>query len=135
MLPAGFISYGVGVTPPPLRSSVDRIFVFKPDLSRAYLDVDMDKHALCKGDQHEARIKIVTSSGQNVNFPGEIIATTAGQLLIAVPRTTLFGKGIQIFERYIFAAVEMPFSLPILTHGGDIVREGDKILLNGIGLN
>jgi hypothetical protein len=135
LLPAGFISYGVGVTPPPLRPERERIFVFKPDISRAYLDLDMEEHAQCKGDQHEARMRIVTSLGQTVTFPGEIIATTSGLILIALPRKTLFGKGITIFERYAFEIVEMPFSLPILTDGGNIVREGDKILLNGVELN
>ena len=133
LLPEGFIMLGVGVTPPPLRPERDRIFVFKPDISRAYLDLDMEKHAQCKGDQHEARVRITTSS--NANFPGEIIGTTGGRILIALPRTFFFGKGLTILERYIFENVELEFSLPILTDGGNVTREGDKILLNGVELN
>lgn len=133
-LPAGFIAYGVGVTPPVLQPKRDRIFIFKPDNSRAYLDLDMEAHATAGADQHEARIRIIASSA-SVNFPGEIIASTTGRIQIAFPRTVPFGRGISVSERYIFEAIEMPFSLPILTDGGDFVREGDKILLNGVALN
>ena len=134
MLPAGFIDYGVGITPPVLQPKRDRVFVFKPNMSRAYLDVDMAAHANAGANQHEARIKIVTSSA-SVNFPGEIIATTTGRIQIAMLRAVPFGRGLTVSERYFFEAIEMPFLLPILVDGGDFVREGDKILLNGVALN
>ena len=133
LLPEGFISYGVGVTPPLLQPERDRIFVFKPDFSRGYLDVNMEAHARAGAEQHEARVKI--GSFFQVNYPGEIVATKTGQVSIAIPRTVLFGTGIKVFERYIFQDIEMPFNLPILIDGGDFVREGDKILLNGVALN
>jgi hypothetical protein len=134
VLPEGFVSLGIGVTPPTAPVERDRIFVFTPDMSRGYLDVEMEAHARAGADQHEARIKI-TSSFTNVNYPGELIATGNGQILIAVPRTVLFGKGVEIFERYIFQSIEMPFDLPILLDGGNFTREEGKILLNGVALN
>lgn len=134
LLPEGFVALGLGVTPPPLRPERDRVFVFKPDASRAYLDLDMEQHSRAGADQHEARIKIV-SFANSVNFPGEIVAATGGQISIAVPRSTLFGKGIQVWERYIFQPIEMPFNLPVLLDGENFTREGAKILLNGVALN
>jgi hypothetical protein len=134
LLPAGFIDYGLGVTPPKLQPERDRVFVFKPNMNRGYLDLDMEAHARAGAEQHEARVKIASFSG-NVNFPGEIVANTAGQISISTPRTVLFGKGVQIYERYIFQPIEMPYNLPILLDGGDFTREGDKIFLNGTPLN
>ena len=134
MLPAGFVSYGVGVTPSVLQPERNRIFVLRPDNSRAYLDLDIEAHATLKGNQHEARIKIVNVTPL-VNFPGEIVATNTGQIRIAMPRTVLFGRGVEVFERYYFESVEMPFVLPILMDGANFVREGNTILLDGFSLN
>jgi hypothetical protein len=135
LLPADFINFfGIGVTPPTLKPPRDRIFAFKPDLARGWLDLDIEEHAQAKGaDQHEARIKIAATA--QVNFPGEIVANTSGAISIALPRTVLFGRGVEIYERYFFERIEMPYDLPILIDGENFVREGSKILLNGVTLN
>lgn len=133
-LPEEFVSYGVGITPPEPPAERDRVFVLDPEYKRKYLELDLAEHAAAGADQHEARVKIV-SSFPSVNYPGEICATKSGLIYVAKPRTILFGRGIEIWERYIFEAIEMPFDLPVLLDGIDIVREGDKILLNGIALN
>ncbi len=132
-LPKEFVGYGIGTAPdPPLER--DRVFVLDPDFKRKYLEVSLQQHAAAGADQHEARITIVNFF-PNVNYPGEIVATRTGTIYVAKPRTRLFGAGISISDRYIFEAIEMPFALPVLLDGSDIVREGDKILLNGIALN
>lgn len=128
-LPVEFVSYGIGVTPPePVER--DRVFVFDSEFKRKYLEVSLQEHAVAGADQHEARIKITALS--NVNYAGEIVANSFGQISIAVPRTTLFGKGIEIYERYIFQSIEMPFDLPVLIDGENFVQEGGKIFLNGV---
>lgn len=134
MLPEDFVKLGIGVTIPSVPVERDRIFVFTPDLKRGYLDLDLEAHARAGAEQHESRVKIVSSSAL-VNFVGEIVATRTGRISIAAPRATLFGKGIEIWERYIFQGIEMPFNLPILLDGGDFTQEGGKIFLNGIALN
>src|SRR5919202_338821 len=131
-----WVLLGVGITPPLPPIERDRIFVYTPDLRRGYLaNLSRQEHSQLKGDDlHEAKIKIA-SFFENVNFPGEIIATSTGLILIAVPRTTLLGKGVAIYERYFFENIQMPYNLPILVHGSEIVVENDKVLLNGITLN
>lgn len=134
MLPEDFVKLGIGITVPTLPVERDRVFVFTPEFKRGYLDLDLEEHARAGAEQHEARIRI-TNFAVNVNFPAEIIASTSGRIEIAVPRTVWFGKGVQVWERYIFQAIEMPFNLPILLDGGNFTREGNKILLNGVELN
>ena len=133
-LPEEFVGYGIGVTPPDPPVERDRVFVLDTDFKRQYLDIDLKEHATAGANQHEARIKITTTA-PNVNYPGEIIVTSYGRIFIATPRTRLFGKGIEIYERYIFEAIEMPYLLPILLDNVNFEKKGDKILLNGVELN
>lgn len=135
ILPEDFLKLGIGITVPTVPAERDRIFVFTPDFKRGYLDLDLEEHARAGAEQHEARINIPKISFVNVTFPGEIIATTSGRIQVAIPRTTWFGKGVEVWERYIFQTIEMPFNLPILVDGDDLIREGDKILLHGVALN
>lgn len=133
-LPEEFVSFGVGITVPEAPAKRDRVFVFTPDLRRGYLDTALEEHAAAKINQHEARVRIF-SSLPNVQYPGEIIASTTGTIRIAISRDIPFGQGITVSDRYSFWPIEMPYNLPILVNNSDIVREGDKILLHGVALN
>jgi hypothetical protein len=134
-LPKGFVGYGIGVTPPVLQPPKNYVFVFDPNLKRKRLEFTLEEHAQLHGDfQHEAKIKI--SSSDLVFFPGQLIASSTGRIKIALPRTTWVGSGIEVWQRYIFEAIEMAFDLPILQHGAEIqVTSDDKLTLNGIELN
>ncbi|MEG4579356.1 hypothetical protein QUA71_06935 [Microcoleus sp. MON1_C5] len=133
-LPEGFVNYGIGVTVPTLQPPKNYVFVLDPDLKRKRLEFTLEEHANLHGDlQHEARVKI--SSYDNVTFIGQIIASPHGQIQIAVPRTTWFGSGLEIWQRYMFEAIEMPFDLPILRHGAQLQVTAGKVTFNGVELN
>ena len=133
-LPPDFVKLGIGLTPSRVLPELNRVFVFKPDITRGYLDLDLESHAQAGADQHEARIKVADVLPL-VNYPGEIIAMRGGQIFIATLRTTLFGRGVQIYELYAFQAITMPYNLSILVDGSNFTKEGDKILLDGVELN
>jgi hypothetical protein len=114
------------VTPPDPPVERDRVFVLdQQSFKRKYLELDLKEHAVAGADQHEARVKIVAFVPL-VNYPGEFIATNNGRIHVAKPRTVLFGKGIEVYERYIFEAVEMPYSLPILLDGANFEKKEIK---------
>ena len=134
ILPEDFVSYGIGVAPPVPAPPKNYVFVLDPNFKRKRLEFILEEHSNLHGDlQHEAKIKI--SSFEYVNFPGEIIATEYGQIQIAVPRTTWFGSGVKVYQRYIFETIEMPFDLPILRHGTEIQTVDGKVSFNGVELN
>lgn len=134
ILPEGFVGYGIGVTPPVPQPPKNYVFVLDPSLKRKRLEFTLEEHAKLHGDlQHEAKIRIVSFA--SVNFPGEIIASSTGQIQIALPRVTWFGSGIEISQRYTFESIEMPYDLPILRHGAEIQVNNDKVTLNGVELN
>lgn len=129
------ITYGVGITPPTPKPESDRLFLLDSQNKRGYLEKTLQEHANLQGDDlHEARVVVTTTVG-TVYFPGQITVSSGGQIWIATPRTTLFGKGVEVHERYIFQAVQLPFNLPILVHGSEITVENNKVLLRGVTLN
>ncbi|MEG4133238.1 hypothetical protein QUA41_30625 [Microcoleus sp. Pol11C1] len=133
-LPEGFVGYGIGATVPTPQPPKNYVFVLDPNLKRKRLEFTLEEHANLHSDfQHEAKAKI--SSFESVSFPGQIMATPAGQIQIAVSRTVWFGSGLKVSDRYIFEAIEMPFDLPILKHGADIQVASGKVTLNGVELN
>lgn len=135
VLPAGFVSYGIGITVPNPPVERDRVFVHKPNLSRGYLDLDLKAHAKAGADQHEAKVQILSSVSQLVSFEGQIIADSLGTIAVAVPRTTWFLDGKEIYKRFIFERPVMATVPPdVLLHGDNIKVEEDKVLFNGIQL-
>lgn len=136
LLPAGLMDYGVGVTPPAMPVERDRVFVFKPDLSRGFLDLDLKEHAEAGADQHEAKARV--SSYPNfelVAFEGQLLVSVLGDISIAAPRSWWFGDGKEIWQRFTFENPVMPFELSnLVLHDGNIKIENGKVLFMGVEL-
>lgn len=133
VLPEGFVSLGVGVTVPSLPVERDRVFVHKPNLSRGYLDLDLEAHAKVGADQHEAKAQIVNFA--NVSFEGQLTVTTSGDIRVAVPRTWWFGDGKEIWQRFIFQSPVMPYELSNLVLDNDNIKVvNGKIEFMGVEL-
>jgi len=122
------------VPDPPVKR--DRVFVFKSDLSRGYLDLDLNEHARAGTDQHEAKAKVSTyASYEQVAFEGQLVASTEGNIYFAVPRSWWFGDGKEIWQRFIFESPIMPFELSNLVLNGDNIKvENGKVLFMGVEL-
>lgn len=137
LLPAGLISYGLGVTPPVPQPKRDRLFLLKPDLTRGYLDLDLQVHAQLKnGDQHEAKARVSVFLGsESVVFEGQLLVSTTGDIRFAVPRSQWFGDGKEIWKRFIFESPVMPYDLPNLVLDGDNIKKvNNKIEFMGVEL-
>ncbi|MEG4273798.1 MULTISPECIES: hypothetical protein [unclassified Microcoleus] len=133
LLPAGFVNLGIGVTVPSPPVERDRVFVFKPDLTRGYLDLDLDSHAKAGADQHEAKAQVVNFN--NVSFEGELTVNTSGDIRVAVPRSQWFGDGKKIWQRFIFQAPDMPYELSNLVLDNDNIKVvNGKIEFMGVEL-
>ena len=132
-----WLFFGVGITAPNMPVERDRIFVLNPELKRGYLEISLQEHAKLKGKNlHEAKVKVYTNPGfASVSFPGEIAVSPTGSIWVAQPRSTFLGQGKAVFERFIFEPVQMPYALPVLVHGDDIIVASGKVSLRGIALN
>lgn len=134
-LPEEFISFGIGITPPPMPVERDRVFVHKSDFSRGILDVSLEKHAECGEIQHQTKVSMYSQAlFANVLFEGQFVADRSGGFYVAVPRNWLFGNGKETWQRFIFQPISMPYNFNnILIHGDNIkMAKNNKILLNGV---
>lgn len=137
LLPAGLIDYGLGVTPPVPQPERDRVFVFSPDLSRGYLDLDMEEHAKAGGDSHEAKARVVSSSptSELVVYEGQLLVNSSGYIGIAVPRAKWWTDGKEIWQRFIFELATMPYDLQnLVVHGDNVKIENSKVFFQGVQL-
>jgi hypothetical protein len=139
LLPSGFIDYGVGVTPPVLKPERDRIFVFNQtdaEAKRHYLDIDMEEHAKAGKIQHEAKVRISDYPySELVSFEGQLLCSSDGELLIAVPRDTWWTDGKEIWQRFIFKSPTLPYELDNLVLRDDHIKtEEGKVLFMGVQL-
>lgn len=136
MLPEEFVKYGVGVTvpiPPPKR---DRVFVLKSDLTRGYLDLDLEAHAKAGANQHEAKARVSDYANfELVAFEGQMLVSKSGDISVAIPRPWWLGDGKEILQRFIFQNPVMPYELSnLVLDGGNIKVENGKVSFMGIEL-
>ena len=136
VLPAGFVDYGIGVTVPSPSVERDRVFVHKPDLSRGYLDLDLEAHSKAGADQHEARAKVSTYANyERVAFEGQLVASSYGDIYVAIPDLWWFGDGKEIWQRFSFQSPVMPYEFSNLVQTGDSIKvENGKVVFMGVEL-
>lgn len=138
LLPEGFVNFGIGTTVPSPPVKRDRVFVFKPDLRRGYLDVDLATHAQSGADQHEAKARVaIRANDEFVSFEGQILISTDGNISVAVPRpqSLWYEEGKKIWQRFMFQNPVMPYELLNLVLDNDNIKvENNKVLFMGVEL-
>lgn len=136
LLPEEFVKLGIGVTVPDAPAKRDRVFVLKSDLSRGYLDLDLNEHANAGADQHEAKARVSAYGNfELVVFEGQMLVSTYGDISIAVPRSQWFGDGKEVWQRFIFEFPVIPFELSNLVLSGDNIKvDNGKVVFMGVQL-